>query len=98
MKKTLIVVALVSPFILSSCGSKEEDGTAAAQEVCDCYKKANSPDLTDRQARKDQQKACGKLNSEKWNNLYDNAEEAKKFNETISNCGKEMIKEAIKEK
>lgn len=93
MKKTLITLLIAAPFILASCGGV--DGKAIAEEVCDCYKKANKASKTDIEAIKKEQDKCMELQKSKWDELKTDVEQAKAYNERISECSKQMIEDAL---
>jgi hypothetical protein len=94
MKKTIIMLLAAAPFMLASCGGGV-DGKAIAEEVCDCYKNANKASKTDIDKIKAEQDKCMDLQKSKWDELKTNAEEAKKYNDRISECSKQMIEDAL---
>jgi len=90
MKK--ITILLLSAVLLASCGGK--DGKSLAKEVCDCSKKANAMDAADPK-RSAAQNDCLKKQGEAWDKVKDDPKKADEFNKELSECSKEMIKDAF---
>jgi len=90
MKK--ITTLLLSAVLLASCGGS--DGKSLAKEVCDCSKKANAMDAADPK-RSAAQNDCLKKQGEAWDKVKDNQKKADEFNKELSECSKEIIKDAF---
>lgn len=91
MKKVFVFVLSVS--MMAACG-KAKSGSTLAQEVCDCYKKANDMDAADPK-RTDAQNDCLKKQGEAWNKVKDDQKKADEFNKTVGDCSKEMIQKSV---
>lgn len=77
---------------LAACGGG--DPATDAKAVCDCQIKANSLKADDPN-RAAEQKKCMDMQMEKWNKYKGDAEKAKVWNETISECGKEVLQKSM---
>lgn len=88
----LLLIA-VGTAILSAC-SGSQNGKDLANEVCDCYKKANALPADDPNRSKEQD-ACITKQGEAWAKVKDDKDEADKFNDEISKCSRAQIKESI---
>ena len=91
MKKLLPI--LFSAFLFASCGGGNS-ATKLANEVCDCYKKANSMDPADPK-RTGAQNDCVKKQGENWNKIKDDQKKSDEYNKIIGACGSELIKKSI---
>ncbi|MFI5202936.1 MAG: hypothetical protein ACHQF2_00450 [Flavobacteriales bacterium] len=94
MNKKMIMVLAMAPIFLASCGGGA-DGKAIAEEICDCYKKANKASTTDIDKIRAEQDKCMDLQKSKTEELKTNAEEAKKYNDRINECSKQMLEDAV---
>ena len=92
MKKWIIVLLTASFF--TACGGGGKSASKLANEVCDCYKKANGMDAADPK-RADEQNLCVKMQMENWTSIKDDQKKADEFNKIIGNCGKEMIENSM---
>lgn len=90
MKKMTLVI--VTALFLTACGGN--DSKKLAEEVCDCYKKANGMDAADPK-RAEAQNDCVKKQGEAWNKLKDDQKKSDEFNKIIGDCSKEMIKKSL---
>ena len=91
MKKLLIVLLCASLF--TACGGWK-DAAKLANEVCDCYKKANGLPATDPN-RATAQSDCVKKQGENWAKLKDDMKKSEEFNKIIGDCSKEMIQNSM---
>jgi hypothetical protein len=78
---------------MSACG-KAKSGDAIAQEVCDCYSKANELTATnpDRAAA---QNDCLTKQREAWDKVKSDVDNSKEFNDRLAICAKEQIKNSV---
>ena len=90
MKK--ITVLLLSAILLASCGGN--DSKKMAQEVCDCYKKANAINAADPK-RSESQNDCIKKQGEAWDKLKDDKKKADEFNKMISECATALVNTSL---
>ena len=90
MKK--LTILLMSTIFLASCGGS--DGNKLAQEVCDCYKKANGMDAADPK-RTEAQNECVKKQGEAWNKLKDDQKKSDEFNKKIGECATALINTSV---
>jgi hypothetical protein len=91
MKKALIILLTASLF--TSCGGGNS-ASKLANEVCDCYQKANSMDPAD-PGRKEAQNDCIKKQGENWNRIKDDQEKSKEYNKIIGECAADLIKKSF---
>lgn len=91
MKKVLLFILTVS--FLTAC-SKGKSGKQVAEEVCECYKKANGMDAADPK-RAEAQNECIKKQGEAWAKVKDDEKKADEFNKTIGDCASEAIKKSL---
>jgi hypothetical protein len=91
MKKLLIV--LLSASLFTACGGGK-DASKLANEVCDCYKKANGLPATDPN-RAAAQGDCVKKQGENWGKVKDDQDKSKEYNKIIGDCGSELIKSSM---
>ncbi len=91
MKK--VILSLFVAGLLASCGGA--DPAADAQAVCDCMIKSNAIKADDPNRAAEVEK-CGKLQLDTWNKYKDNVDDAKKFNDAMSDCSKKVMEEAMK--
>ncbi len=92
MKRTLLIV--ITAVTLSSCGGGGNSASKLANEVCDCYSKANGMEPSDPK-RAEAQNACVTKQGEAWEKLKNDKEKADEFNTIIGNCSKELIKKSL---
>lgn len=92
MRKLLLITGIISGLL--SCGSSKS-GKQVAEDICDCYKKANALPATD-PSRSSAQQECLTQQGEAWNKVKGDAKKADEFNKTISDCGKEQIQNSLK--
>jgi len=90
MKK--ISFCILMTFLFTACGG--DSGNKVAQEVCDCYSKANGMDPADPK-RAEAQNDCLKKQMDGWNKVKDDSKKAEEFNKKIGECSKEMIKQSL---
>lgn len=90
MKK--IIACIMMAFLLTACGG--DSGEKIAQEVCDCYSKANGMDPADPK-RADAQADCLKKQGEGWNKVKDDTDKSQAFNKKVGECSSEMIKKSL---
>ncbi len=81
-------------FALASCGGGGSSASKLANEVCDCYSKANAMDAADPK-RAEAQNACVTKQGEAWNKVKDDVNKADEFNTIIGKCSKELIKKSF---
>ena len=91
MKKVLFLMLTVS--LLTAC-SKGKSGKQVAEEVCECYSKANGMDAADPK-RADAQAECVKLQGTNWAKVKDDEKKADEFNKRIGECASELIKKSF---
>lgn len=92
MKKLIIVIAAASFFI--SCGSGSKSGTGLAEEVCECYKKANGLPASD-PARATEQDKCLKLQGTNWRKIQNDKAKSDEFNKKLGECTAELLKQSV---
>jgi hypothetical protein len=91
MKK--IVLSAFAAALLVACGGA--DPKKDAQEVCDCYSKANGLPADDANRAAEQTK-CLELQTKKYEAYKDNMDQMNEFNTTMSECSKKLIEESFK--
>lgn len=91
MKKLMLFLLTVS--LLTACG-KSKSGKQVAEEVCECYKKANALDAADPK-RAAAQADCLKIQGENWAKVKDDEKKSDEFNKRISECASEMIEKSL---
>ncbi len=94
MKTNLLLLFSVF-FLCLSCGGGGASASKLANEVCDCYQKANAMDPSGPERAKAQD-ACLKKQGENWTKVKDDQKKADEFNKIIGDCGKKMIEESVK--
>ncbi len=87
-----IAIALLTLIVFASCGGT--DSKKLANEVCDCYKKANGMDAADPK-RADAQNECVKMQGDNWNKVKDDQKKSEEYNKIIGDCSSEMIKKSL---
>ncbi len=92
--KTAILLLTTLSLLSVSCGGGGASPSKLANEVCDCYKKANGMDAADPK-RADAQNACITKQGENWNKIKDDPDKAKEYNKIIGDCGSELIKNSM---
>lgn len=92
MKKLLIVAG--TSFFLLSCGGGGNSASKLANEVCDCYEKANGMDAADPK-RTDAQNECVKMQGDSWAKVKDDMKKSDEYNKIIGDCGKKLIEKSI---
>ncbi|MBI5858856.1 MAG: hypothetical protein HZB42_14590 [Sphingobacteriales bacterium] len=93
MKKSMVF--LFSTSFIIACGSSDgKDASKLANEVCECYKKANGMDAADPK-RASAQDECLKKQGEAWNKIKDDEKRSDEFNKIIGDCGKDMIQKSF---
>jgi hypothetical protein len=90
--KKLLIISILSLGLISCGGSKS--GKDIADEVCDCYKKANGMDATDPNRSAEQDK-CLVKQRELWDKVKDDKEKSDEFNKRISECSSDLIKQSF---
>lgn len=80
--------------LLVSCGGGGKDASKLANEVCDCYKKANSLPVSDPN-RPTAQADCVKKQGANWDKIKDDQKKSDEFNKIIGDCGKEQIQNSM---
>ncbi|HEX4875105.1 MAG TPA: hypothetical protein VFV31_00440 [Chitinophagaceae bacterium] len=90
-----ILIPLIGLIIIVSCKGESKGAADLAQEVCDCYVKANKMDANDPQRAKIQAD-CLATQGMAWNKVKDDPKKSEEFNRIIGNCGKEILKETLK--
>ena len=89
MKNYISLFALA--FLLFSCGgNKKVNGTALAEEVCECRKKGKGLKFADPEAKKIRLE-CSKLQGENWAKIIKDKPEEEAFNKRLNECTDEMI-------
>ena len=91
MKKLLVITVLAT--VLISCGGSKS-GKSIADEVCDCYKKANGMEANDPNRSSEQDK-CLVKQRELWDKVKDDKEKSDEFNKRISECSSDLIKQSF---
>jgi hypothetical protein len=91
MKRVFILLFI--SIIAISCGSSKS-GKAIADEVCDCYSKANALPTSDPERTK-KQDDCLKEQSKSWDKVKDDKEKSDEFNKRIAACSSEQIKKSF---
>lgn len=91
MKKWMIIL-LTASFFTACSGGKSP--SKLANEVCDCYRKANGMDAADPK-RAEEQNVCIKMQGENWNKVKDDQKKAEEYNKIIGECSSELIKKAF---
>jgi hypothetical protein len=91
MKKSIVIIAAA---LLSTCSRKGTDAANLANEVCDCFKKANAMDAAD-PARSKAQSDCSVKQNEAWMKVQKDPEKADEFNNVIGNCSREMMRKSF---
>ena len=91
MKQILLIV--LTALTLSSCGGGNS-ASKLANEVCDCYSKANAMDAADPK-RAEAQNVCVTKQGEAWEKLKNDEKKSEEFNTIIGNCSKELIKKSL---
>ena len=91
MKKLMIVLLAASFF--TACGGGKS-ASKLANEVCDCFRKANGMDAADPK-RAEAQTDCAKKQVESWNAVKDDEKKSDEFNKIIGDCSKDMIRNSI---
>ena len=89
--KSLILLFSLSIFI--ACG-KSNSGKQLADEVCECSKKANALPTSDA-SRTKQQDDCMVKQREAWDKVKADKEESLAFNNRLSECANEQIRNSI---
>ena len=89
-----ISLIVLTAFSLSSCGGGGNSASKLANEVCDCYSKANAMDASDPK-RAEAQNACVTKQGEAWEKLKNDEKKSAEFNTIIGNCSKELIKKSL---
>lgn len=86
MKYTGFVLLL----LLCACGP---NATKDAQEICDCFEKANA--LPDEDPKRIQeQDRCSEIQLKKLEHYTTDADR-KKFNDALEDCGQKLIEQAL---
>lgn len=85
------MIAFVSAFFIISCGGKMKvDGTALANEVCECRKKGKGLKFADPEAKRIRME-CSKLQGENWFKIKKDKPAEDAFNKRLNECTAEMI-------
>ena len=84
-----ILTAAILCFLIAACGSGKT-GTDVAQEICDCYKKANGMKADD-PGRIAAQNDCVEKQGDAWTKIRDDQEKSRAFNKKIAECATEQI-------
>jgi hypothetical protein len=93
MKMSLLFALMA---VLCSCGGGSKSAKLA-NEICDCYRKANGMDANDPNRSKEQDK-CLALQGTAWQKVRGNKEKEEEFNRIIGECSAELIKNAFQPK
>lgn len=94
MKKRMII--LLAAFLFVACGGGGKSASKLANEVCDCYRKANGMDAADPK-RAEEQNICIKMQGENWDKVKDDQKKAEEYNKIIGECSKEMIQKSFEQ-
>ena len=90
--KKLMIIAAAAFFI--ACGGSSKSGTGLAEEVCDCYKKANGLPASDPDRAKEQDK-CLKLQGTNWRKIQNDKAKADEFNKKLGECTGDLLKQSM---
>ena len=89
MKHYILPAAL--SLLLFSCGGKKKiDGTALANEVCECRKKGKGLKFADPEAKKIRME-CSTLQGENWAKIIKNKLAEDAFNKRLNECTNDII-------
>lgn len=92
MKKIILSMFVLAS--LASCGGA--DPAKDAEATCDCMIKANALSKAGDATASDEMKKCSDAQLAAWNKYKENEDDAAKFNEALSECGKKVMEESMK--
>ena len=90
--KKIIFTAFTASLLIACGGSSPKSD---AQEVCDCYSKANGMKADDPNRATEQNK-CLELQTKKFEVYKDNPDKVAEFNTAMGECSKKLIEESFK--
>lgn len=94
--KTLIGILPALIFVLACKGNSEPNGRELANEVCECYRKANA--LPNEDPRRTlEQDACIIRQGQAWDRVKNYEEQANRFNDQLANCPRAAVSGEVEE-
>ena len=90
--KKLVIMAAAAFFI--ACGGGSKSGTQLADEVCECYKKANGLPASDPASAKEQDN-CLKLQGTNWRKIQTDKVKSDEFNKKLGECTADLLKQSM---